>query len=137
MAVIIEHVGIAVEDLDAILKQWKDAFGVAEAGREGVPEAGLKVAFVQLGDSEIEFLQSTKEDNAIGKFIASRGPGIHHLALRVENVEETLEKAASNGIKLIDKVPRTGAGGNKIAFLHPKSTFGVLIELCEPEAEHR
>lgn len=135
MGTIIDHVGIAVRDLDEVLKLWKEAFGLAQAGREEVPEQGLKVAFVQLGESRVEFLESTREDNAIGKFIASRGPGIHHIALKVDDIEKALERAVSSGVTPIDRVPRKGAGGNRIAFLHPKSTHGVLVELCEPVEE--
>src|SRR5699024_425518 len=100
-------------------------------GTEVVEEQKVKTAFLPIGDTEIELLESTEKGGPIHKFIEKRGEGVQHIAYRVENIEEAIEKMKENGIRMIDEKPRYGAGGAKIAFAHPKSTFGVLIELCE------
>jgi len=127
----IDHIGIAVKDLTAALKFYEEALGFKSAGTEVVEEQRVKVAFLPAGDSEVELLESTSPDGPIAKYIAKNGEGIQHLAFRVENLEQRLAELKEKGIRLIDEKPRYGAGGAKIAFLHPKSTFGVLIELCE------
>jgi methylmalonyl-CoA/ethylmalonyl-CoA epimerase len=127
----IEHIGIAVKDLDAAIRFYEDVLGLTCYSVEEVKDQQVKTAFFRIGQTKIELLESTSPDGPIGKFIEKRGEGIHHIAFAVQNIERQLEEAASNGIQLIDKVPRKGAEGLDIAFLHPKSTYGVLTELCE------
>ncbi len=127
----IDHIGIAVKDLETALKLYEEVLGLKSAGTEVVEEQKVKVAFLPTGDSEVELLESTSPDGPIAKYIAKNGEGIQHLAFRVDNLEQRLAELKEKGIRLIDEKPRYGAGGAKIAFLHPKSTFGVLIELCE------
>lgn len=127
----IDHVGIAVKDLDEVLKFYENILGIKCEGTEVVEEQHVKTAFLPLGDSEIELLESTSDDGPIAKFIEKKGEGIQHLALRVDNIESALDEMREKGVRLIDEKPRMGAGGAKIAFLHPKSTHGVLLELCE------
>ncbi|MBO8174422.1 MAG: methylmalonyl-CoA epimerase [Thermococcus sp.] len=126
----IDHVGIAVKNLDEAIKLW-EALGLKVAEIEEVPEQKVRVAVFKVGESRIELLEGTSEDSPISKFIAKRGEGIHHIALGVENIEEHLEKLKEQGFRLIDEKPRIGAGGARIAFVHPKSVNGVLLELCE------
>ncbi len=127
----IDHLGIAVQDLEQALQVFGDKLGIEVGGVEEVAEQKVKVAFLPLGKSKIELLQSTDPEGAVARFIESRGEGIQHIAFRVKNLEETLARLKSSGVRLIDEKPRLGAGGARIAFLHPKSTCGVLIELCE------
>lgn len=127
----IDHIGIAVANLDEALKFYEDILGIKCTGTEVVEEQKVKTAFLPIGDTEVELLESTDKEGPIAKFIEKKGQGIQHIAYRVENIEKALEEVKAKGIKLIDEKPRKGAGGAKIAFLHPKSTFGVLIELCE------
>ncbi|MCD6154633.1 MAG: methylmalonyl-CoA epimerase [Candidatus Verstraetearchaeota archaeon] len=126
----IDHVGIAVKNLDEAIKVWEE-LGLKVDEIEEVPEQKVKVAVIKVGESRIELLEATSEDSPIAKFIEKRGEGIHHIALGVENIEEHLEKLKQAGYRLIDEKPRIGAGGAKIAFVHPKSVTGVLLELCE------
>ncbi len=128
----IDHVGIAVKNLDEAVKVW-EKLGLKVAEIEEVPDQKVRVAVFKVGESRIELLEGTSEDSPISKFIAKRGEGIHHIALGVENIEEHLEKLKEEGFRLIDEKPRIGAGGAKIAFVHPKSVNGVLLELCERE----
>lgn len=127
----LDHIGIAVEKLDDSLAIWEGTLGLILHGTEEVVEQKVRTAFLPLGESEIELLESTDPEGPIAKFIAAKGQGIQHLAFRVDNIEAALEELKAKGIRLIDEKPRYGAGGAKIAFLHPKSTGGVLIELCE------
>ena len=127
---IIDHVGVAVKDLDETIKIY-EALGLKAQGIEVVEEQKVRVAFFPLGDSEVEFLESTSPDGPIAKYIDKKGVGVQHIAFRVDNLEESLAEMKEKGIQLIDEKPRYGAGGARIAFLHPKSTGGVLIELCE------
>ncbi len=133
MVLKLDHIGIAVANLEESLKLYTGALGMKLHGTETVEDQKVKTAFLPLGDTEVELLESTSPDGPIGKFIESRGQGIHHLAFKVDNVEKALEELKKQGIRLIDEKPRYGAGGAKIAFLHPKATNGVLIELCERE----
>lgn len=126
----IDHIGIAVKSLDEAIKTF-EALGFKVKGIEEVKEQKVKVAMLPIGESKIELLEATAEDSAIAKFIASRGEGIHHIAINVDSINKSLELAKSSGIKLIDEEPRIGAGGKKVAFLHPKSTHGVLLEFVE------
>lgn len=127
----IDHIGIAVASLDEALKFYRDQLGLDFKGTEVVNEQKVKVAFFPVGESKLELLESTDPDGPVGKFIAKKGEGIHHLSFRVSNIEEKLQQLQERGVSLIDEKPRFGAGGAKIAFLHPKSTGGILIELCE------
>lgn len=126
----IDHIGIAVKNLEEASKLYQD-LGLKVEGTEVVESQKVKVAFIGIGQSRIELLESTAPDGNIAKFIEAKGEGIHHIALKVDNVEKALEELAAKGYQLIDKTPRPGAGGHKIAFLHPKSTKGVLLELSE------
>ena len=132
MLVAIDHVGVAVEDIDATLGLFRDVLQMPLVHRETVTEQGVDAALLDVGDGHIELLQPLGADTAVGKFLARRGPGLHHVAYRVDNVEETLKALAGAGIALIDSEPRTGIRGSRVAFLHPKSTGGVLTEIVEP-----
>ncbi|RZB32448.1 MAG: methylmalonyl-CoA/ethylmalonyl-CoA epimerase [Desulfobacteraceae bacterium Eth-SRB2] len=127
----IDHLGIAVNSIQDGKKFWTDALGLEFEGSETVEEQKVTTAFFPVGESEVELLESTAPDGPIAKFLEKKGPGIHHVAFRVENVEEALAELKEKGIRLIDEKPRMGAGGAKIAFLHPKATNGILVELCE------
>jgi methylmalonyl-CoA/ethylmalonyl-CoA epimerase len=131
MVLKVDHIGIAVSNLEESLKLYTEILGMKLHGTETVEEQKVKVAFLPLGDTELELLESTDTDGPIAKFIETKGQGMQHVAFRVENIEKALEELKENGIRLIDEKPRYGAGGAKIAFLHPKSTNGVLVELCQ------
>jgi methylmalonyl-CoA/ethylmalonyl-CoA epimerase len=125
----IAHIGIAVDALDRILPFYRDLLGLPE---EPLHDAdGARIAGFRAGDSLVELLEARSPDSPIGKFVARRGPGIHHICFAVDDLNATLERCRRAGIKLIDDVPRTGAEGKRIAFLHPSSTAGVLVELTE------
>ncbi|SHI48900.1 methylmalonyl-CoA epimerase [Desulfofundulus sp. TPOSR] len=127
----IDHIGIAVKDLAKAIEFYEGLLGLKVTGTEVVEEQKVKVAFLPTGDSEVELLESTTPDGPIARFIEKNGEGIQHIAFRVENLEQALEELKAKGVRLIDEKPRRGAGGARIAFLHPKSTFGTLVELCE------
>ena len=127
----IDHLGIAVKSIHAGEKFWTDALGMICEGSEKVELQGVTTAFFPVGESEVELLEATSEDSPVAKFLSKRGEGIHHIALRVENIEAALSELKEKGIRLIDAVPRYGAGGARIAFIHPQATGGVLVELCE------
>ena len=129
----IDHLGIAVNSIEEAKKLFHDILGLKFEGTETVQEQKVTTAFFPVGDSEVELLESTAPDGPIAKYLEKRGEGIQHIAFRVENLEEALGELKEKGIRLIDEKPRKGAGGAKIAFLHPKSTHGVLIELSERE----
>lgn len=127
----IDHIGIAVKNLEETARQYQEVFSMSPLKVEEVKEQKVKVVSFKVGESTIELLEATAEDSPIAKFIEKKGEGVHHFAFSVENIEEVLKDMEGRGISLIDKVPRLGAHNKKIAFLHPKSTGGVLIELCE------
>ncbi len=127
----IDHLGIAVKSINEGKKFWGDVLGLWLEDSEAMAEEKLITTFFPIGESEIELLETTDPDGPIGRYLEKRGEGIHHIALRVENIEEALKEIKEKGIRLVDEKPRKGAGGAKIAFLHPKSTNGVLVELCE------
>jgi len=127
----LDHVGIAVENLDASLAVYEGILGMKLHGTEEVVEQKVRTAFLPLGETEIELLESTDPEGPIGKFIAAKGQGVQHLAFRVEDLDKALEELKAKGVRLIDEKPRYGAGGARIAFIHPKATNGVLVELCE------
>lgn len=130
----INHIGIAVPELDAAIEAYK-TMGFAYHGTEEVAEQKVKTAFFECGESHIELLEATQEDSPVGKFLAKRGPGIHHICIQVEDIEAALVKYREAGLRLINETPVIGAGGHKVAFVHPKSTHGVLLELLEPKSE--
>ena len=127
----IDHLGIAVNSIDHGKNFWTEAMGLEFEGTETVEEQKVTTAFFPVGESEVELLESTAPDGPIAKYLEKKGEGIQHVAFRVENLEAALQELKEKGIRLIDEKPRRGAGGAKIAFLHPKSTAGVLVELCE------
>ena len=127
----IEHIGIAVKSLDEAIPFYENILGLKCYAVEEVKDQKVKTAFFQVGQTKIELLESTDPEGPIGKFIANRGEGIHHMAYAVENVEASLKEVEAKGVRLIDQQPRKCAEGMNIAFLHPKSTGGVLTEFCE------
>jgi len=127
----INHIGVAVKDLNEASRFYREILGLEIGGIEEIKEQKVKIAFIPLGESRIELLQSTDPSGPIAKFIEKRGEGVHHIALEVERIEETLQKLKERGVQLIDEKPRIGVHGMKIAFLHPRDAKGVLIELCE------
>jgi methylmalonyl-CoA/ethylmalonyl-CoA epimerase len=128
----VDHIGIAVKSIVESLKVY-EALGLKSVGVEEVAEQKVRVAFLPLGEAEIELLESTSPDGPVAKYIEKNGEGIQHLALRVDNLEAALAELKAQGVRLIDEKPRYGAGGAKIAFVHPRSTGGVLLELSERE----
>jgi len=127
----INHIGIAVENIDEYVKFYQDCLGLSIDGEEVVAEQKVKVAFLTVGESRIELLEPTAEDSPVRKFIESKGTGVHHLAFDVEDIEAELARLKTQGVRLIDEKPRLGAHGTKIAFIHPKESKGILVELCE------
>jgi methylmalonyl-CoA/ethylmalonyl-CoA epimerase len=127
----IDHVGIAVKSIEQAGKFYTEILGLKIQDIENVADQKVNVAFLPITDSEVELLESTELDGPVSKYINARGEGVQHIAFRVENIEEALEELKSKGVRLIDQTPRNGAGGAKIAFIHPKETNGVLVEICE------
>ena len=127
----VDHIGVAVKSIEEALKLYEGVLGLKLEEVETVEEQNVKVAFLPVGDTEIELLESTSPEGPIAKYIEKKGEGMQHVAFRVENIEEALKTLKAKGVRLIDETPRMGAGGAKIAFVHPKETFGVMIELCE------
>ncbi len=127
----IDHLGVAVNSIENGKNFWTEVLGLDFEGDETVAAQKVKTAFFPVGESEVELLESTAPDGPLAKFIDKKGEGIQHIAFRVENIEHALAELKEKGIRLIDQTPRIGAGGAKIAFLHPKATCGVLVELCE------
>ncbi len=131
----IDHVGVAVPSIDSALALYRDALGMGLAHRETVAEQGVEAALLDVGDGHVELLEPLRPDSAVGKFLDRRGPGLHHVAYRVESVTETLAACVAAGLRLIDEAPRTGIRGSRVAFLHPASTGGVLTEIVQPAAK--
>jgi methylmalonyl-CoA/ethylmalonyl-CoA epimerase len=127
----VDHIGIAVQSIKETLKFYSGILGLKLEGEEVVQEQKVKTAFLPIGDTEVELLESTAPDGPIAKFIEKKGEGIQHIAFLVDDIDEVLKELGEKGVKLIDLKPRMGAGGKRIAFLHPKDTYGVLVELCE------
>ena len=132
----IDHVGIAVSDIDAALALYGDALGMPLVHRETVTDQGVDAALLDVGDGHIELLAPLGPDTPVGKFLARNGPGLHHVAYRVDDVEAALEAARTAGLRLIDETPRTGIRGSRVAFLHPAATGGVLTEIVQPAEDH-
>ena len=131
----IDHVGIAVSDLERALAVFRDTFGMPLVHREVVEEQGVEAALLDVGDSHIELLLPLGEETPVGRFVAKRGGGLHHVAYRVADVDATLEQLRAAGVPLIDEQPRVGIRKSRVAFLHPSGTASVLTELVEPAAE--
>lgn len=127
----IEHLGIAVANLEESIKYYEEVLGLKCYSIEEVKDQKVKTAFFKVGQTKIELLESTSPDGPIGKFIEKKGEGIHHIAFAVDGLQQSLDEVKAKGVRLIDEIPRPGAEGLNIAFLHPKSTHGVLTELCE------
>ena len=127
----IDHIGIATRGIDEAARFWLSALGVSAIETEEVADQKARVAMLPIGESRIELLEATSEDSPISKFIEKRGPGIHHLAVNVDNIQTALAQLKQNGARLIDTEPRRGAGGCLVAFVHPSSTGGVLLELVQ------
>ena len=133
----IEHLGIAVKSLDEAIPYWENVLGLKCYNIEEVADQKVRTAFFKVGDVKIELLEATSPESTIAKFIENRGEGVHHVAFAVNGIEQALADVEAQGVRLIDKEPRMGAEGLSIAFLHPKSTFGVLTELCEDKNRDR
>ncbi len=127
----IDHIGVAAKSIDQVAPFWSDALGLPVEARTTVEEQKVTTLFLPVGESEIEVLESTTPEGPVARFIESRGEGVQHIALRVDNIDAALDELKGKGIKLIDEKPRNGAGGARIAFIHPKSTHGILLELVE------
>lgn len=127
----VDHIGVAVRDSEAGIKFFSNLLGLKLEGQEVVAEQKVKTTFLPVGDTEVELLEATEPDSPIAKFLEKRGEGIHHIAFSVEDIDSALKELKEHGVGLIDETPRIGAGNKRIAFLHPKYTFGVLVELSE------
>lgn len=131
---VVDHIGIAVKSIEDSLKFWEGTLGIKCTGVEEVTEQKVKTAFLPIEDTEVELLEGTSPDSPVSKFIEAKGEGIHHLAIRVDNLEESLAELKEKGVRLIDETPRKGAGGALIAFIHPKATGGILLELSQRDS---
>ncbi len=132
----IDHVGVAVEDLDAAIALHEATSDMELVHRETVAEQGVEAVLLDVGENHVELLRPLSEDTPVGKFLAKRGPGLHHVAYQVEDIEATLSALREQGVRLIDQVPRTGIRGSRVAFLHPAASGGVLTEIVEPSGGH-
>ena len=132
----IDHVGVAVEDLDAAIALHEQTYGLALAHREVVEEQGVEAVLLDIGASHVELLRPLQPDTAVGRFLASRGPGLHHVAYRVDDIEAALDALRDRGLQLIDETPRAGIRDSRVAFVHPRSTGGVLTEIVQPAEGH-
>ncbi|MCC6189818.1 MAG: methylmalonyl-CoA epimerase [Anaerolineales bacterium] len=136
----IDHIAIVVEDIDTALGFWRDALGLELTHVEDVPQQQAAVAFLPTGQSEVELVKPTCETSGIARFLAKRGPGLHHICFEVDDIAQTMQLLRQRGVRMIDETPRIGTGGKQIAFVHPQSTHGVLVELyqlTEQEPENR
>jgi methylmalonyl-CoA/ethylmalonyl-CoA epimerase len=128
----IDHIGVAVEDLDDAVALYDESFGMREQHRETVEDLGVEAVLMEVGDGHVELLSPLGADSGVGRFLESRGPGLHHVAYHTDDIDSALESVRAAGIEPIDERPRTGIRSSRVAFLHPKSTGGVLTELVEP-----
>jgi methylmalonyl-CoA/ethylmalonyl-CoA epimerase len=128
----IDHIGVAVEDLDGAVALYRDRLGMREEHRESVEEFGVDAVLLEIGDGHVELLSPLSAESAVGRFLERNGPGLHHVAYRTDDIESALESIRGAGMRLIDERPRAGIRGSRVAFVHPKSTGGVLTELVEP-----
>jgi methylmalonyl-CoA/ethylmalonyl-CoA epimerase len=132
----IDHVGVAVDDLDAAIALHEQAYGLQLAHREVVEAQGVEAVLLDIGDSHVELLRPLQPDTAVGRFLASRGPGLHHVAYRVDDIEAALDALRDRGLQLIDETPRVGIRDSRVAFVHPQSAGGVLTEIVQPAEGH-
>jgi methylmalonyl-CoA epimerase len=132
----IDHVGVAVDDLDAAIALHEQTYGLALAHREVVEEQGVEAVLLDVGASHVELLRPLQPDTAVGRFLASRGPGLHHVAYRVGDIDAALDALRDRGVQLIDETPRAGIRDSRVAFVHPRSTGGVLTEIVQPAEGH-
>jgi len=128
----IDHVGVAVEDLDAAISLYEDSYRMRLVHRETVTDQGVEAVLLDVGENHVELLAPLAPDTPVGKFLAKKGPGIHHVAYQVTDIDEALERLKAEGLRLIDEFPRVGIRGSRVAFLHPSATGGVLTEIVEP-----
>jgi methylmalonyl-CoA epimerase len=133
---LIDHVGVAVEDLDAALELYTDSFKMPLAHRETVSEQGVEAVLLDVGDTHVELLSPLGPETPVGKFLARKGPGLHHVAYRVDDIEGALAQLREQGVELIDSEPRVGIRNSRVAFLHPRATGSVLTEIVEPAEGH-
>ena len=129
----IDHIGVAVVDLDAAIAVHRDTYGMPLTHRETIADQGVEAALLDVGDSHVELLAPLGDDTPVGRFLARRGPGLHHVAYRVDDVAAALGELRAAGVRVIDEAPRTGIGGSQVAFLHPSASGGVLTELVRPQ----
>ena len=132
----VDHIGVAVEDLDAAIALHERAYGMTVAHREVIDEQGVEAVLLDVGENHVELLRPLGEDTPVGRFLASRGPGLHHVAYQVADVAAALATLRERGLRLIDEQPRTGIRGSRVAFLHPAASGGVLTEIVQPSEEH-
>jgi methylmalonyl-CoA/ethylmalonyl-CoA epimerase len=132
----VDHIGVAVEDLDASLELYERDYGMTLVHRETIAEQGVEAALLDVGENHIELLAATGPDTPVGKFIAKKGPGMHHVAYQVDDIEATLAALKASGLRLIDETPRIGIRNSRVAFLHPKTAGGLLTEIVQPADVH-
>jgi methylmalonyl-CoA/ethylmalonyl-CoA epimerase len=132
----IDHIGVAVEDLDQAVALYRDRLGMREQHRETVEEQGVEAVLLEIGEGHVELLSPLGSETAVGRFLEKRGPGIHHVAYQTEDIDAALESVRAAGLSLIDEEPRIGIRNSRVAFIHPKSTGGVLTEIVEPAEGH-
>ena len=132
----VDHIGVAVEDLDAAIALHVEAYGMAVAHREVVEAQGVEAVLLDVGESHVELLRPLDGETPVGRFLSKRGPGLHHVAYQVSDVQATLDTLRDRGLRLIDETPRTGIRGSRVAFLHPDSSGGVLTEIVQPPKGH-
>jgi methylmalonyl-CoA/ethylmalonyl-CoA epimerase len=132
----IDHIGVAVPELEPALELYRDQFDLLETHREVVPEQGVEAVLLDVGENHVELLAPLGADTPVGKFLARQGPGLHHVAYQVDDIEATLERLRRAGLRLIDEQPRTGIRGSLVAFMHPRASQGVLTEIVQPAEVH-
>jgi methylmalonyl-CoA epimerase len=132
----IDHIGVAVEDLDASIALYETTFGMTLVHRETVTEQGVEAVLLDVGENHVELLSPLGDDTPVGKFLARKGPGLHHVAYQTDDIEAALSSLKEAGLRLIDETPRTGIRNSKVAFLHPAATNGVLTEIVQPAEDH-
>jgi methylmalonyl-CoA/ethylmalonyl-CoA epimerase len=132
----IDHIGVAVEDLDASIALYEQTYGMTLVHRETVESQGVEAVLLDVGENHVELLAPLSPDSPVGKFLAKRGPGTHHVAYQTTDIEATLHELRGNGVRLIDEEPRVGIRGSRVAFLHPSASGGVLTEIVQPSKEH-
>ena len=132
----IDHIGVAVEDIDEAVSLYRERFGMSEQHRETVEEQGVEAILFEVGEGHVELIAPLAPDTGVGKFLERNGPGLHHVAYQTEDIDSRLEELREAGLRLIDEQPRTGIRGSRVAFLHPKATGGVLTEIVQPAEDH-